>query len=154
MRDGGVLFFAFCLIAGGLVGVGVSLFLGYSFIPQHWIYGILAAAFLALFIWSMLVGIRLWRGDPRGDRWAKILYAFQIPVLTVPGLSYEYYTGLSFKALLGQTDSNVAFNFGAGAELYLDTGITGVVVGANFFALAAFLYLWRSGPVSETGASH
>jgi hypothetical protein len=61
---------AFMLLLGGVLGIGVSLYMG-----------------VLLFAGSMLTGFRLWRGRDSGRRWAIILFAMQIPILTVPGTS-------------------------------------------------------------------
>src|SRR5262245_38644726 len=108
---------------------------------QHWIFVLLAVLFLGVFAWSALTGFRLWRGDARGKKWAKILYAAQIPILTVPGFNYEYYTGLSLAILGGQAEKNFSFGLGASLSLYLDTRITGLYYGVNLFAVAALVYL-------------
>ena len=81
---------AILLAAGGVVGIGVGVWMGYTFIQTHWIYGVLVAALLGLFVWSVIAGIRLWRGEPKGWKWATILFALQIPIFTIPGLSYEF----------------------------------------------------------------
>lgn len=137
----GVRFFALLLLIGGVLGIGLSIYMGYTFVQQHWIYLVLVFGFFALFAWSALTGVRLWRDQPRGWKWAKILYAAQIPILTVPGFDYEYYTGIAIKLIGGETDSFFNLGLGASATLYLDTRITGLVYGVNVFALIALAYL-------------
>jgi len=140
-QDRGVKFLAFLLVVGGVLGVGISVYMAYTFVQQHWIYLVLVATFVALFVWTALTGIRLWRNDPRGWKWGKILFAAQIPVLTVPGFSYEYYSGIAIKVLGGQVDSHFNMALGANANFYLDTRITGLVYGINLFATLALIYL-------------
>ena len=89
------------LILGGAVGIGIALLVGYQLAQANWAYAGLMALLLALFAWSALTGIRLWRGDPRGWRWAVILFAAQIPVLAIPGFAYEYFTGIAIKLVGG-----------------------------------------------------
>jgi hypothetical protein len=132
---------AFLLVVGGLLGIGISVYMGYTFVQQHWIYLVLVVGFAALFVWTVLTGIRLWQNDPRGWRWGKILFAAQIPVLTVPGFSYEYYSGIAIKILGGQVDDHFKMALGANANLYLDTRITDLFYGINLFALFALIYL-------------
>src|SRR5215510_7312448 len=77
----GVRFLATLLMLGGVCGIALTMYLGLSSLgQQQWISVILVLAFLALFAWSTLAGFRLWRGDPRGVKWSKILFAMQIPV--------------------------------------------------------------------------
>ena len=137
----GVRFFALLLIIGGVLGMGLSIYMAYTYLQQHWIYLLLVLGLFVVFGWSALTGVRLWRDQPRGWKWAKILYAAQIPVLTVPGLDYEYYTGIAIKLLGGEADNVFEFGLGASATLYLDTGVTGLVYGVNLFAVIALIYL-------------
>jgi hypothetical protein len=134
------------LVVGGVTGIGLALWMGYQFIQIQIGFIVLAAAFMALFVWSGIAGIRLWRGEAKGWKWAAISFALQIPVLTVPGLRYEFYTGLSLKLVGGNVKSPFGFNLGAGLEFYLNTEITGLVYGANLFAIAALIYLLRRRP--------
>jgi len=134
---------AIMLVVGGVLGVGIAFWMGYQFVRVHWVYLVLVVAFLLLFIWCVSAGIRLWRGDPKGWKWATILFAMQVPVVTVPGLSYEFYTGLALKIVGGDVDSNIGFNLGANANFYLSTDVKGLVYGVNLVALAAVIYLLR-----------
>lgn len=132
---------AVLLIIGGLLGVGIACWMGYQFIQIHWIYIVLVALFLAVFIWSAIAGVRLWRGEAQGWKWATILFAMQIPVLTVPGFSYEFYTGLALRLVGGDVQNVFSFSLGANANIYLGTSITGLVYGINVLAVAALMYL-------------
>lgn len=142
----GVRFLALLLGLGGLLGVGIVLIMAYQLLQQHWIYIVIVAGFMAVFVWCTLTSVRLWRGDPRGWKWALILFIAQIPVLTVPGFSYEFYTGFAIKAVGGNVDDNFPINLGSSIDLYLDTRITDLIYGINLFALAAAIYLFRKKP--------
>jgi hypothetical protein len=76
--------FASLLMVGGLLGIGSSAGLAYRLAPLSPI-AIDDDAFIAVFAWSSVVGLRLWQGDPRGTRWAIALYALQIPALEIHG---------------------------------------------------------------------
>jgi len=134
-------FLAVLLMLGGILGIGLSVYMGMRMLRIHWVYGVLVAAFLLVFVWSGLSGLRLWRGERRGWKWATILFALQIPILTLPGLSYEYYTGIAIPVMGGHVDKWLTFSVGAEANFYLDTRITDWVYGVNVFALAATVYL-------------
>ena len=139
--DYGVRSLAFILEVGGLLGIFIAIYLGYTLAQQQWVLVVIAVVFLGVFAWTLLTGTRLWRGDPRGKKWAKILYAAQIPILTVPGFTYEYYTGLLIGVVGGRVQSNLKLEFGAGLTLYFATRISDLVYGINLFAVAAFVYL-------------
>ena len=147
-RAFGVRFLAVLLGVGGLLGIGLGLYLGYQYLQQHWIFIFLVAAFLAVFAWSTLAGARLWRGDERGWKWAIILFVAQIPVLTVPGFSYEFYTGLAIKLLGGNVENNFPLGFGTSINVYLDVRINDLIYGVNLFALGAAVYLLNKKPNS------
>ncbi len=104
------------------------------------------AALAWAFVWSTVSGVRLWRGEPRGWKWATILFAAQIPVFTVPGMTYEYYTGVASKLLGGNTDSSFTLGLGANINVYLDTRITDLVYGVNLFAVLVLGYLLWARP--------
>lgn len=139
---------AVVLVVGGAAGVGLAIWMGVQFISAHWVNSLFVAAFLVLFLGSGIAGVLLWRGRANGRKWSTILFAMQIPVLTVRGMSYEIYTGLSIKAFGGDPGPSFAFNLGANANFSLDPNIASTIYGVNIFALAAFIYLlraWRGG---------
>jgi hypothetical protein len=142
----GLRILACLLMVGGALGIGITFFLAYQFLRTHWISLVFIAPLMALFAWSALTGFRLWRGERRGWKWATILFAMQIPVLTVPGLAYEYYTGLAIKLIGGKVDTSFALGLGANARFYLDTRITDLVYGVNLFAVGAVIYLVMNRP--------
>ncbi len=145
------------LVLGGIIGVGLALLMAYPFVQAHWVYLLLIAAFAAVFVWSALTGVRLWQGQARGWKWATILFAAQVPVFSVPGLSYEYYTGFAIKLMGGAVESSFSLGLGSSANFYLDTRITEVFYGINLFAVAAVIYLLlrrsrTAGPASPQNA--
>ena len=86
----------FVLIAGAILGILASVSLAIGFTHQHRPYpSIVPVVSIAVFAWGMLKGIDLWRGKPAGYRWARILFALQIPAFSVAGFSYEFSTGVS-----------------------------------------------------------
>lgn len=149
----GLRILALLLIVGGIVGVLIAGLMVYQFLQAHWIYLLLIAAFIALFLWSALTGLRLWRGEQRGLKWATTLFAMQIPVLTVPGLEYEFYTGLAVKLMGGNVESGFLLAMGASGSFYLDTTINDWVYGINLLALVAVIYLVLHRRTSEASST-
>jgi hypothetical protein len=129
--------FASLLMVGGLIGIGSSAVLAYRVAPLRPLIAVDAAAFIALFAWTSVVGLRLWRGDPRGTKWAIALYALQIPSLEVHGLKYDYFTGVAILVLHNPGGSPVALDFGADMALMFDGDSGGFVLGMNVIAIAA-----------------
>jgi hypothetical protein len=130
------------LLVGGALGIGLSLYLATLVLRSGPIASLIALPLVLLFVWSMFTGFRLWRGHNSGRKWATILFAMQIPILTVPGFSYEYYTGLSVKVIGGHVDRPVAFSLGSNGNLQVfDPRVTDSAYGLNLFGLAATAYL-------------
>ena len=129
--------FASLLIIGGLIGIGSSAVLAYRVAPLHSPIAAAAAAFIAVFAWSSVVGLRLWRGDPRGTKWAIALYALQIPALEIHGFKYDYFTGAAILMLHNPGGSPVALDFGADMALMFNADSGGFVLGVNIIAIAA-----------------
>lgn len=144
-------FLAIVLMAGGALGACLFVFLGGRFLYQlnpsvlgrQWVYAVPLALLLWLFVWSVIVGVRFWRRESRGWKWATILFAMQIPILTVPGLSYTYYTGLAIALVGGRVAKPFSLEFGSQASVWLDPRINDLVYAINLFALAAAVYLFR-----------
>lgn len=131
------------LAGGGFLGIGTSALLAGKLLRSHWVYIFVVAALMAVYAWAVYNGIRLWRGNRRGLHWATILYASQIPILTLPGFTYEWYTGPTIKLLGGHVKSVISFALGASINFFVDTQINETIYGVNLFALAAFAYLFR-----------
>ena len=137
--------FASLLMVGGLIGVGSSAVLAYRAAPLRPLIAVDTAAFIALFTCTSVVGLRLWRGDPRGTKWAIALYALQIPSLEVHGLKYDYFTGIALLVLHNPGGSPVALDFGADMALMFDGESGGFVLGMNVIAIAACAVIATSG---------
>ena len=130
------------LLVGGALGIGLSLYMATLVLRSSLIASLIALPLVLLFVGSMFAGLHLWRGRTSGRKWATILFAMQIPILTVPGFSYEYYTGLSVKVIGGHVDRPVAFSLGSNGNLQvLDPRVTDSAFGVNLLGLAATAYL-------------
>lgn len=136
-------FLSFLLIVGGLAGVVIFTWFAIQSQMQVAIL-IVLSVFVILFAWSALKGIDLWRGKPSGYKWAKILFAAQIPSITVPGFNYEFYTGLNVAVLFGKADKNYAIDIGSSAALLASPEVVGTIFGLNLVAAMALAYLFLS----------
>lgn len=143
MKKTVVKFLAFLLGAGGALGMGISIFLAVKGTSAHWLYLLPAIGLFFLFYWSAVSGLKLWRDEPQGWKWAPRLYTAQIPIITVPGLTYQYYTGIYICLVGGQTDQNFTVGLGANANIFLATSIESWAYGINIFAAVAAAFLWH-----------
>jgi hypothetical protein len=155
MQKAGIRLLAALLVIGGVLGIAIILYMGYGMLQQHWIYGLVFALFALLFAYSTFVGFRLWQGHPLARKRAAVLFATQIPVFTLPGVTYEWYTGLAYKIMGGHVEKNTVLELGSSINFYLDTRITDVAYGVNVVALAALLFLvsTRSNPALQGDAA-
>jgi hypothetical protein len=149
----GARFIAFLLIAGGILGILAAVALTAAFMRQHRPYrAVTAIASVAVFGWGAIKGIDLWRGRPQGYRWAKILFALQIPAFSVAGFSYEFSTGISYRIMFGNSNRRFGADIGSSFNLLFSPETEGWMLGVNCIAVAVLAYLmWatRSKPQSR-----
>ena len=146
MKSLGARLIAAMLMVGALTGFGLGIPMFRSAfkrrvknsLPLLASYGVM---WFGLFAWTFYVGIELWKEMATGYRWATILYAAQIFKITLPGLSYEFFTGARFQWMLTQGETPSSFEVGSAAEIYLSPQISHKEVGVNIVALAVVLYL-------------
>lgn len=60
--------------------------------------------------------------------------------------SYEFCVGFAIKVVGGNAGLSFPLNLGTSINVYLDTGITDLILGINFFALGAAIYLFLKKP--------
>lgn len=144
MSDAVSRFFAGVLVVGGLFGIGIMFTLGASLLEQGWLNVLLLCLFVLLFGWAVWVGIALWQGSVYGRKWSCVVYALQIPMITLPGLVLQWYTG----AYLGPvwrfaTETTFIFSMevGATAQFFIGSRVSEPELGINLFAVAALIML-------------
>jgi hypothetical protein len=130
------------LIAGGILGIMAAVFLIRGLIqhdqPDRMIVPTLS---IALFGWSIFQGAQLWRGKPSGYRWAKILFAMQIPVFCIPRLSYEFSTELSVRMMFEDSNQRFLADIGSSLNFLISPEPQRWLIGINLVAVAALAYL-------------
>jgi hypothetical protein len=142
---------AFFLLAGGLLGILNSVLMGFHFAHRQESLRVISAILsAALFAWGILTGVALWRGTLRGFKWAKILFALQVPVFSVARLSYEFSTFFSFRVMAGATNHYIGGNIGSSSNLYVAPQSLGLMFGINIIAVIALLYLIRGSRSAST----
>ena len=137
---------ALLLIGGGIFGIVMVLSGSLQTPSQQTVNVFCAIVFAAVFGWCVLVGIHLWRGKPDAVRWAMILFAAQIPILSIPHyFAYEFYSGLTIRFMLEQIDTilefGFSFYFGAGMQFIISPEIQNLTLGINLVAVVVLLYL-------------
>ncbi len=127
---------------GGVVGIITHLWVMFS--SSNSVMFILCFFGLGAFVASFMAGLWLWQDDDLGYKWSLRVIAAQIPVLATPMIGYMFISGANFTLLLG-----AGFFFSAGIGSHCSLSImqpAAGLVGVNFVALAAFLYLRRHIP--------
>ena len=133
--------FAAALVLGGAGGVllsGVAI----AMLAAHGTGALVGPAFSMLLYGTALVaGVGLWRQRRYGMVWAPVLFALQVPVLSLPRLSYEWFTGASVAYKVGAGMHQWAVQVGASDHFSMAFDATAASYGVNLFALAAAVYL-------------
>jgi hypothetical protein len=133
---------AVLLIIGGSVGAAISLWAeARAYAPADLRF---VAAAMVLFGCSVWVGVRLWQGRPNSYRWAQALFLLQIPNITVPGFSYQFYLGLTLVLSFSREAAsklNLDFEIASGLTFKISSEIENLVVGINLVALGILIYL-------------
>ncbi|MBA3562928.1 MAG: hypothetical protein H0W33_02750 [Gammaproteobacteria bacterium] len=73
----GVRILSVLLIAGGIIGIGLSIWMAVLGMQQP-VFAVFAVVFAAIFAFATWQGVKLWKGKPEGYKWAKVLFAAQI----------------------------------------------------------------------------
>jgi hypothetical protein len=141
---------ALLLILGGALGVGLTFWIDINLLLTSQISILssvtaMAGVFICLFGWCAWTGIDLWRGRRQALKFAMILFALQIPILTVPGFSYYFYTGFLLRiAVLTGGEIDAGFKLASsGFKLYVSSDVEGLAIGVNLVALFMLIYLIR-----------
>jgi hypothetical protein len=77
-------------------------------------------------------------------KWAKIIFAAQIPVFTFPGFYFSgFYTGLVLHLMLSRESPTLGFYFGLQSSMrfVISDHIQNVLVGVNLVAIFVLIYL-------------
>jgi hypothetical protein len=132
------------LIAGGILGAMSAVFLIQGSVQHDQPYGpIVPAISIVVFCWSIFQGIQLWRGKPSGYKWAKILFAMQIPGFCVSRLTYEFSTGISARIMFGNSIRRFGADIGSSLNSLISPEPLGWMLGINLVAVAALAYLLK-----------
>ena len=142
------------LIIGGLFGFLGTYFLVVHEIRQHQDIRVISTVVsVVLFAASIFGGIELWRGKARGFRFAKILFALQIPVFTVARFTYEYSTFFSLRIMLGNTNRTIGADIGSSGNFHVWAQPVGTMAGINLIAVAVIFCLYTiSKPANSRSA--
>ena len=95
---------------------------------------------LPFFGWGAFKGIALWRGKPSGYRWARILFALQIPAFSIGRLSYEFSTGISARVLFGHSNRQFMADIGSSLNFLISPEPQGWMLGINISVALIRLY--------------
>ncbi len=131
---------ALCMIVGGAVITLAMVGMISQILNIPLSLGVFIIVFIA--IWHILKGIDLWKGKKSGYKWAKILFATQIPIISVPGLMYNLFTGISIGLVFGNATISFTQGIGGGFHFSLSPEINQHYFGINLFAVIALVYLF------------
>ena len=131
------------LIIGGALGVvlGVASLFMFTGAPLGWLSYLLQTVFLVLFAYTTFLGMRLWKYDHRSLYKSIAILVGQIPVFSLHGITYQYYSAFALDVIGGDVSSPISFRLGSG--YLLNFGSTTTVFGLNLMALIAVIALYR-----------
>ena len=136
------------LLAGGLLGLLGSLLAVYHSAQRHqFLTGISGILSTALFAWCVPTSIALWRTRFDGFKWAKLLFAIQVPVFSIGRFSYEFSTFFSFRVMIGNTARHIGGDIGSSSNLRVLPESLGFLFGINVVAVLILSYLIRASRV-------
>ncbi len=146
MRAGIRRVFAMAMVGGGIVGAGMFAFAVHDGLHDAgWTSWMFWLMWMALFAWAAVAGAGLWSGTQRGFRWAKLVFACQLPIVSLPGYKYIWFTGASIAPTFDFTPQNTTFSLalraGAEGQAFVGAGLTTTSIGVNLFALAGLVFL-------------
>jgi len=136
-------------MAGGIVGLGIIIFLIPSILASLNIFMILISI-LAIcgYILSFVAGLFLWKKMDKGITLSIICQAIQIPRFVIGSFSYLFISGLEFiiyfslNNLLLKLKFNFSTYFGSHFDISYDPENSKyILIGLNLVALALFIYL-------------
>jgi len=146
----GVRVVSLLLIAGGIVGLVTVIWSEISLLQQTGFRPSSMAAFFGagavLFGFSTWTGVDLWRGKPSALRRAKVLFAAQIPYISLPGFVCQFFTGFMFTIFFNSASASrfgLAFRFGSYLRFWISSAIENLVLGVNVVAVIVLIYLIR-----------
>jgi len=135
------------LILGGLLGIASSIPMVLHFAHQNQIARMISTLLIiVLFAWGIPTGIGVWRESPRQLKWAKVIFALQIPVFSIGRLVYQYSNLFSVRLMVGNTTHNLGADIGSSGNLDLLPHSPGFMFGINLFAAIVLAYLMSSSP--------
>jgi len=142
----GVKITALLLAGGGLLGLASVPIALVAFPQQLLSQPPLKVAFGGFYLfldgWCTWIGFDLWRGKSHALKWARIIFALQIPYVTVPGFSYLFQTaGVTVQLFFSSHGYNL--KLGSYISIFVSPLIEGYAFGVNIVAIAALIYLTR-----------
>jgi hypothetical protein len=150
----GAMVIAVLLVLGSLLGILSLVMMHFHLAQQHQsLPAISSVISVALFAWGIVTGVALWRSTPRGFKWAKILFALQVPVFHVARLTYAFSNGISFRVMVGTTNHYIGGDIGSSLSFALSPESLGFMFGINIVAVLALLYLIGASRPASAGLS-
>jgi hypothetical protein len=144
----GIKLIASLLMFGGIFGAIVGL---YQELQVLTTFGLRLAALTGLFVllfgWSAWVGFELWHGEPWAFKWAKVIFAAQIPNFAVHGFAFDgFYTGLRAFFMVSEKPPTLRFGFNLSSSIHflISQQVDYWLFGINLLAVVALFHLMHA----------
>jgi hypothetical protein len=100
-----------------------------------------------LYVFSIYVGFRLWRGGKTAYWLALITYLSQIPYIAVDRLVMNWSTGVTVPFFMHLNDGDIAFHIkfeiGSWATFFVVSPLSETIIGMNLLAILACVVIYR-----------
>ncbi len=132
---------SFFLIAGGAIGVALSIF-GAAFILNKSVLSALQSIFIfgGVALFALYQGLKIWQGKPESLKWGAILFAMQILSFAYAGVSYTFHTLFKLALVINASGATISTRFGTSLNATLNSQESNYI-GINIFAIFAFVYI-------------
>ena len=100
-----------------------------------------------LYVFSIYVGFRLWRGGKTVYWLALIIYLFQIPYIAAGRLVVNWSTGVVVPFFVhlydGDIQFHIKFEIGSWASFFVVSPLSETIIGVNLLAILACVVIYR-----------
>ena len=130
-------------IAGGIIGLGLTIWLIISLISFQWLLLLLFLIALLLYTFSIYCGVILFKNIETGLRFSKINQVLQVIHFTALGYAFKYISGVHLSIGLDLTESlEFQFNMSiSGWQFTINDDDPSIIVSLNLVALFLIVFI-------------
>lgn len=129
-------------VGGGFAGISMMFILQqWNASTSHYFWWVFSIYVGFLFLFGIVAGLALVEKPQLGAALSAVYQALQIPVISSPLLTYEFFSGLQLGVGLAKGGLAFFVEYGARFALQLSMSAAPWSIGVNILALVLFVYL-------------